>query len=1489
LAKTATVKDHYIVAIGASAGGLEAIHDFFDHMTDSSHLSFVIIQHLSSDYKSLLVELVSRHTHMQVSEAENETTIRKNCIYVIPNNKFISIRRNKLVLEDKNTSPGPNNAVDTFLYSLAMEKKDKAIAVILSGTGTDGTRGIDDIRENGGMVIVQDPQTAQFDGMPNSAINSGNADFVLPPGAMPDEINHYIRQPFYLPFRKFDEARLQEIFDLIHREAGHDFYYYKSPTLIRRLTRRLSLHHINQVDDYITLLKKDPEECRLLGKDFLIGVTRFFRDQAAFDYLRDHVLPGLLQEKENNDTLKIWICACSTGEEAYSIAILVDELLEQQPNRPEVKIFATDLEQASIDIASHGLYPLSVEKDIPPALLEKYFTCQEKHYCIIPRIRKQIVFAVHDVVKNPPFINNDLVSCRNMLIYMNPVLQQKVISVLLFSLRKNGCLFLGPSETSTVDKDSLAELHAKWKIYKKIKDTRLGSQYLAGMTEHRQPESGKVSWTEAGKKPRQLWDAFKEVLTDELNIAAFYIDPQFEIRETIGNYEKILALPKKLLRLNLLRMVPADLYFVLSSGIKKAWQEDKKTTLNNLRYKKDGQLVSWQVVIQPMQPYTLIVITETMAAETGTGGHLPLPPEQHNAYTLQLEAELMETRSALQQAFGDQEAINEELQSTNEELLSGNEELQSSNEELQSLNEELHTLNTEHQLKIKELVELNNDLNNYFRSTDIAQVFLDRNLSIRKFNTASVRVINLIEADIGRPIAHISNNIRHENFLDDIEQVLQKDDMVEKEVELNNGLHVLMRIMPYLTRDNQKTGVIISFIDITALTHLNNIIRSVLNSNPSAILAFGSVRDGQGDIIDFTLQMANHAAAVFLDKSAAESVGLSLKKNIPLLAHGGLFEQYAAVVQSGQSLQTDVHFDSGSSWYGMGVVRMQDGFVSTFTDITEKKLTEEKIKNNYTELVSVKDTLKKANEQLENKVQERTRALAASEERFRLVARATNDALWDWDFINNTVWWGEAFYKMFGYEKPAQRTERSFWLEKIHPDDREAVNESLDEVINSRKNQWTREYRFLKQSGQYAHILDRGYVLHDESGTPYRMLGSMFDITTMKNAEQRVASNIAQRKFLAESMPLIVWTVDPRGQVDFANKQFETYTGRHYREALGNNWQAFIHREDLSTLRERWASALEDKKDFALEVRVCNAAGEYQWNLFRAKVRKDKDGRLLNLVITITDIHHQKVMNEVLENRVAERTKELENINNALEISNNDLQQFASVASHDLQEPLRKIQLFSGIIRDRFINELSETPRQYLEKIMMSSARMKVLITDILSFSRLSASDSSFEPTNLKQIIDETLDDFEIVIKEKSAAIVIDDLPVIDAIPGQMRQIFQNLLSNALKFSQPGTRPRIVIRGCRIAHKSFDAPEQAEGAWCRITVQDNGIGFDEQFSVTIFNLFQRLHSKDKYEGSGIGLAITKKIIDKHSGLITARSEEGRGATFIIVLPARHLS
>jgi two-component system, chemotaxis family, CheB/CheR fusion protein len=1360
-------RDHFIVAIGASAGGLEAIHEFFDHMSDGTNVSFVIIQHLSSDYKSLLVELVSRHTNMKVFEAENNMKISKNCIYVIPNNKLITIGNNKLCLEEKKNAQVPNNAIDIFLHSLALERKEKAIAVILSGTGSDGTKGTEAIKNNGGMVIVQDPDTAKFNGMPNSAIQSGIADHILAPEDMPEKIVEFINEPLIQKLQEFKESDLEEIFRLIHETAGFDFHYYKLPTITRRITRRMMQLGYRDLYDYISLLKKDVNECRQLGNDFLIGVTSFFRDTEAFKLLEEKALQELVNAKQPQEIIKIWVCACSTGEEAYSIAILLNELIEKSDKNIDVKIFATDVDQLSLDIAAKGIYPETINKFIDEDLLEKYFTKRGSEYQITQKVRKQIVFAKHDVIKDPPFINNDLVSCRNMLIYISQHLQQKIFSLLLFALNKNGFLFLGSSEHSTYIRDNVEEISSKWKIYRKVKESKITSHYMTSIAERRIAgrEFTKPQPVVSGK-PKPIWEALKQTLTEDLNFAAFFIDQGFIIKESAGNYDRFLTLPKKSLHLNLLQMVPSELYFILSTEIKKVWKEEKTVVLKNLRSKKDNKIISWQVTIKPQNPYTLVTILEQDVVENPIADHASSEDNYSpkDNYIITLESELEETKNNLNLAVEDLETTNEELQSSNEELLSANEELQSSNEELQSLNEELHTLNTEHQLKIKELVELNDDLNNYFRSTDIAQIFLDKKMRIRKFNPASANMINFIDSDIGRPISHISNNIQYDNFNNDVELVLRKKEIIEKEVLLANGKNLLMRIMPYLSREREINGVIISFVDITTMTQLNNIIKAVLNSSPGSIFAFKAVRQGRM-IKDFILQTVNNAAESFLAKHDADITGSSLLNDIPQLAHQNLFEQFVRVVEDDILLHKDVFFDDEQKWYSLIAAKMMDGFVVTLSDITSKKRSEQKLKRSYLELISVKDNLKKTNEQLENKVVERTRELAQSEERFRLVAQATNDALWDWDLVNNKVWWSDTFFKMFGHEKKAEYSSADFWLEKIHPGDVKEVQQTIYEAINSGNKQWNKDYRLLKSNGQYAHILDRGYILHDEFGTPYRMLGSMFDVTELKEAESKLAT-----------------------------------------------------------------------------------------------------------------------MNEQLEHKVAERTQELEEINTALEASNNDLQQFASVASHDLQEPLRKIQLFAKILQESHEDRSDSATYNYIEKIIRASERMRSLITNILNYSRLSADDNSYELTNLNELLNGILEDFELTIKEKKAIIHIDPLPSAEINPGQLRQVFQNLVSNSLKFNKPNAQPEITIAGYRLAKRSFMSMRDDNGPYCLITMTDNGIGFDPEFTNNIFNLFQRLHSKDKYEGTGIGLAITKKIIEKHNGLIRADSKENEGATFSIILP-----
>lgn len=1384
--------NHYIVAIGASAGGLEAIHEFFDSMPETPYTSFIIIQHLSPDYKSLLVELVARHTDMKVYEAEDHQEIERRCVYVIPNTKLITIVKNKLRLTEKKNLKLPNNAVDVFLYSLAKDRKEKAIAIILSGTGTDGTKGTEAIKKEGGLVIVQDPSTAKFDGMPNSVIAAGNADYVLSPAAIYSEIMHFISPPpaYLYGNDKKDDQFLKSVFDLIQHESGVEFHYYKTPTILRRINKRMMQGNFSTPDKYISYLQGHKEEVKQLGQDFLIGVTRFFRDPEAFDVLREKVIPAIIDNKEEDDTIKVWVTACSTGEEAYSIAMVVDEVLEKTAKNLTVKIFASDIDTEAIQFASVAEYPLSIEKDVDPRLLRKYFTRNGKTYTIVPRIRKQIVFAKHNIIKDPPFIKNDLISCRNMLIYISPSMQQRIFSLLLFAAGKDGFIFLGPTENSSLIKKDVQEISSRWKIYRKTAESK--TAYYFQQTPPETYPNRRTVLGKTGTPPKDtrsqtaLWEDFKQVIMDDLAYVVLYIDSNFEIREIIGPYEKFLTLPRRQLHLNLLRMIPSSISILLSAEIRKAEKTGDKVHLRNVRYRKDETMVSLEIFVRPAgqpnglptgSPNTMIVMRELAVNDIAVGGngngngHSNGHAEHHaheEEYVRALESELNETKNQLQLTIEDLETTNEELQSTNEELLSANEELQSSNEELQSLNEELITLNTEHQLKIKELLELNDDLNNYFRSTDIAQVFLDSRLRIRKFNPASARMINFIDSDLGRPITHISNNIRSESLLSDVQMVLKSGRALEKEIQLVSGKNLLMRIMPYLTHDGKNDGVIIAFVDITAITDLNNIIRGVFNSSPSAIFAFQAVRSIEDRITDFKLLSSNYAANAMVRRSNDDLKGVSLKRDLVTLTGNDLLTRYIDVVEGDKNHHSIFRSKDDGKWYELTVVKMMDGFVATFTNITERKQAEERLRANYMELISARETLKKLNVELEDKVQERTRALALSEERFRLVSRVTNDAIWDWDFVNNTVWWSDTFYKQFGYERSSPNLDRKGWLQKIHPQDQSAATTSIYTAINTHQSQWSREYRFLKEDGQYADVLDRAYILHDDNGTPYRMLGSMLDITDIKKTE---------------------------------------------------------------------------------------------YELSEAK--------------------------RALEEKVAERTAQLQQLNDALETSNHDLQQFASIASHDLQEPLRKIHMFSKAIQDRFGDQLPEEIKVYFGKIIRSTDRMRALVIDILNFSRLSAEITYFRRTNMETMFAEVLEDFEVTIREKHATITAGELPEIDLIPGQFRQVLHNLLSNALKFTRPDTPPVVHLESTRIRERSFDALPDPNGAFYRFRITDNGIGFEEKFAENVFKLFQRLHAKDKFEGTGIGLAITKKIIERHNGLITVHSTEGKGTQFDFILPATH--
>ncbi|MCW3122191.1 MAG: chemotaxis protein, partial [Flavipsychrobacter sp.] len=913
--------------------------------------------------------------------------------------------------------------------------------------------------------------------------------------------------------------------------------------------------------------------------------------------LKNVVIPSLFNDKASGDTVKVWAVACSSGEEAYSLAMLLHEYADANNKQNiNVKVFATDIDTSMINIASKGFYPETIAKDVSPERLKQFFIKEGNNYRIIPEMRKMVVFAKHDISKDPPFSRLDLLVCRNMLIYMNPVLQKNVLQKFHFSLNDGGFLFLGPSENIGTLKDVMKEIDKKWKIYKCISKEKSGEHEVFLNPVQRGTYVHIPASSKSKNSLNNIAEIFKETLLEEYDYAGIYIDKEFEVKQAIGNFKKYISFPEDNFNFNLLKLVPKDLSIALSTCIRKAMKTGKKVMQKKIKVTYGKLQKNINILVKPyleqdvyLQPFVFIVFSEEVAEIKVT-----TIARSDEAYVSQriedLERELSDTKENLQAVIEEVESANEELQSSNEEIISSNEELQSTNEELQSLNEELHTVNAEHQLKIKELVELNDDMNNYFRNTEIGQILIDKKLIIRKFTPVVTKQINLISSDIGRSITDISLNFKNLDFINAIKGVIRTGQQMERELLMENGEVYLMRIVPYVRLDKALDGVVINFINITEARRLNTLVEAVFNSSISGIAAQQFTRDKNNKITDLEIITANESFGKILDTDAKTLAGRSMRDVFPdfMIAN---FDKCIGVLEGDGYCRFEYYDVKKEIWFEVVIVKMLDGIVSTFNDITEKK-------HSYSELKSTSDMLVTSNLQLEQ--------------------------------------------------------------------------------------------------------------------------------------------------------------------------------------------------------------------------------------------------------------------------------------------SNYDLLQFASVASHDLKEPLRKIQTFGNKLKDKVEDRLAENELNYLDKIINASNRMQTLIEDILMLAKLSNSEIIKSKVDLNDILQRIEDDLEIVLKEKNVRINIGKLPAVNAISGQIHQLFQNLILNAIKFNE-NDPPTINISSGKVDEACVKELDIDTSKYFCITVSDNGIGFDQEYSEKIFGIFQRLNGSN-YQGTGIGLAICKKIVDNHNGIILAESKLNEGAKFTILLP-----
>ena len=833
-----------VVGIGASAGGLEALEQFLTHVPAGSGLALVIVQHLDPTHKGIMPELLQRVTDMEVIQVKDRTKVRPDQVYVIPPNKDMSILHGMLHLLEPAAPRGLRLPIDFFLRSLAQDQQERSVGVILSGMGSDGTLGLRAIKEKAGVVLVQDPASAKFDGMPRSAIDAGLADIVAPAEELPAKLIAYLkRSPLIVrssePLEDKTQSALEKAVILLRAHTGHDFSLYKRNTLHRRIERRMGIHQIGKMASYVRYLQVNPQELDLLFKELLIGVTNFFRDPAAWDQLRDQAIPNLLANREAGHALRAWVAACSTGEEAYSLAMVFKEALERAAVKGNfaLQIFATDLDRDAIDKARQGLFPHNIAADVTPERLARFFSKEDHGYRVSKEIRDMVIFAPQNLVMDPPFTKLDILSCRNVLIYLAPEVQQKLIPLFHYSLSQGGILFLGGAESVGRFTDLFVPLGGKSRLFRHAANLRTEPVEFPSSFSGRSP-AGPES-RPAVNPAQSLQSLADHLVLQRYSNPAVLVNDRGDILYVSGHTGTYLEPAAGKANWNLFAMAREGLRNEISSGFQKVLRKKGPLTMRRLELRSSAGDRYVDVTLERLEEpaalrgLVMVVFREVEELKPARSDGRSASANARNKRLGEVERELMASRAEARDAHEEMQtsqeefrSANEELQSTNEELQSTNEELTTSKEEMQSLNEELQTVNAELQAKLDELSRASNDMKNLLNSTDIATLFLDNELNVRRFTPQATKIIKLIPADVGRPITDLASELRYPDLSQDALKVLRELASSEKSVSARDGRWFTVRIMPYRTVDDRIDGVVITFVDITVAKTLEARLRS---------------------------------------------------------------------------------------------------------------------------------------------------------------------------------------------------------------------------------------------------------------------------------------------------------------------------------------------------------------------------------------------------------------------------------------------------------------------------------------------------------------------------------------------------------------------------------------------------------------------------------------------------------------------------------------
>ena len=1309
-------KPDLVVCLGASAGGLEALEAFFKEVPNDLDCAYVLVQHLSPEFKSLMGEILSRSTSLPIHTLEDGSTLEKNRLHLIPPTKELSFDGLTARLVDRPMKGSPPLIIDRCFESLGKEFGERAVAIVLSGTGSDGSRGIQSVADGEGLVIVQDPLDAKFDGMPRSAIDTQVVHLVLNPSEMPSTINRFRHdpdsgrtQPTITDSKNLND--LERIHKALRIGFGVDFErFYKDATINRRIERRVKITHNTDLKTYRTMIESEPAEVEALYKDLLIGVTSFFRDPDAFLKLEKLVFPSFL-DRETDEPIRIWNAGCASGEEVYSILILLLEFLAKNKRTIPVKVFATDLHRDSISRASNGIYTAETLQSVPKELISKYFVKVPNGFEVRQELREKVVFARHNLIEEAPFTRMDLVVCRNLLIYLNKEAQAQVFGLFGYSLKKDGYLFLGTSENLPEDAKSFVQVETASRLYKKRREHHFVTSFRplkAGNLRGRASEPA---------HPVKSHIPSEKVLDSLLSCfvtAGFLINRENQLIYTVGKVARYLKVPAGRMSENVLSMVPDNLRFHFAGAIRRAFLEEKLVDYGIISFvepQDESQQARYRLRALPVGQadgemqncfLSLDEVDVIPVSEAADATH-PEISELTNHRIEELENDVAMFREGHQSVTEELETSNEELQSTNEELIASNEELQSTNEELQSVNEELYTVNAEYDTKNRQLSHLTADLENFLQATRIGTIFLDETYHVRRFTKAVSEVMNLREGDEGRPIIHVTSRLELEasGLLSALKEVERNKKERSLELEGPDGLYFMLRILPYLDKAGELSGFVLTFINVSEIKQserekelIGKRLRTLIETVDGMVLTL----DASGEMVQVSRT----------------------------------WEDYTGQILTQENQASWLHKVKGSPQFSHFVSRSEDSL-----DPCEQEI-----------------------------------------------------LLW---------------------HEPTQR---------------------------------------------YRHCLLRLTPLPDEVG----WAALIIDLESEIRARLTLKENDRVLNELTNQTSTIVFHKDLQGVYLNVNSYGRQLLGLSEEQVATQKITDFdiFPEKAAKEIAVKDQEILTGEKSVTFEEELRVGEGDlkvYSTTKLPLLNREGKVYGLAGISIDITDnVQNQKIREQKLE---------LERINAEMASKNRQLDQFASVASHDLKQPLRIVSNYASILKEDCADTLTPEANNYLGRIYDAATRMNALLEAIHEYSQFGRQALNLTEVDPEESVHEVLEVLRLC-HTSEVKFHLDDFPAIMADRAMLYQIFLNLIGNSVKFGAVDS-PEIWVY---VRERGEEPPI--------FGVRDNGIGIKEEYLERIFEPFERLHSRDEYEGHGIGLSITRSAVERHGGMIKIASQREKG-------------